>query len=76
MGYLTGTAEQKAAGVEADEQLRPCAFCCGLRYVSHSLNSLQGVLQGIIQGTAMMVVKGDTRTLDCSSCGGWRHVGV
>ena len=36
-------------------------------YMSHSLNSLKGVYIGIIYGTTIGVIKGDTRSLDYSS---------
>ena len=36
--------------------------------VSYSLNSLEGVKQGIIRGSIIGVKKGDTRSLDYSSC--------
>ena len=32
--------------------------------MSHNLNSLKGVLQGILQGTTMAVISGDTRSSD------------
>ena len=35
--------------------------------MSYSLNSVKGVTQGIIQGTAEAASKGDTRSLDYSS---------
>ena len=36
--------------------------------MSYSLNSLKGVTEGIIYGPTIGVTKGDTRSLDCSSC--------
>ena len=36
-------------------------------YISYSLNSLRGVLQGMIWGTTIGERKGDTRSLDYSS---------
>ena len=36
--------------------------------MSYSLNSLKGVIYGIIYGTTIVVIKGDTRSLDYSSC--------
>ena len=36
--------------------------------MSYSLNSLKGVIWGIIWGTTRGVIKGDTRSLDYSSC--------
>ena len=36
-------------------------------HMSHSLNSLKGVRKGIIQGSTIGDIKGDTRSLDCSS---------
>ena len=36
--------------------------------MSHNLNSLKGVIWGIIYGTTIGVIKGDTRSLDYSSC--------
>ena len=37
--------------------------------MSYSLNSLRGVIYGsILQGTTTGVIKGDTRSLDYSSC--------
>ena len=35
--------------------------------MSHSLNSLKGVIKGIIYGTTIGVIKGDTRSLDSGS---------
>ena len=35
-----------------------------LHYLSYSLNSLDGVLKGITQGTATGAMKGDTRSFD------------
>ena len=35
--------------------------------MSYNLNSLEGVIWGIIYGTAIGVIKGDTRSLDYSS---------
>ena len=35
--------------------------------MTYTLNSLKGVIQGIIQGTTIGVIKGDTRSLDNSS---------
>ena len=37
-------------------------------HVSYSLNSLKGVIQGIISKTTVGVIKGDTRSLDSGSC--------
>ena len=37
--------------------------------MSHSLNSLKGVIQGIIKGTTLGEIKGDTRSLDYTSTG-------
>ena len=37
--------------------------------MSYSLNSLKGVIWGIILGTTIGVIKGDTRSLDYSSNG-------
>ena len=37
--------------------------------MSYSLNSLKGVIQGIIYGTTIGVIKGDSRSLDYSSYG-------
>ena len=36
-------------------------------YMSHNLNSLKGVIWGIIYGTTIGLIKGDTRSLDYSS---------
>ena len=36
--------------------------------MSYSLNSLKGVTEGIIQGTIMGIIKGDTRSLDNHPC--------
>ena len=36
-------------------------------HLSHSLNSLKGDYIGIIQGTTIGVIKGDTRSSDYSS---------
>ena len=36
--------------------------------MSCSLNSLKGVIWGIILGTTIGLIKGDTRSLDYSSC--------
>ena len=38
--------------------------------MSHSLNSLKGGYMGIIYGTTIGVIKGDTRSLDNGSYGG------
>ena len=35
--------------------------------MSHSLNSLKGVIWGIIEGSTIGVIKGDTRSLDYGS---------
>ena len=35
-------------------------------HLSYSLNSLKGVIEGIIYGTTIGVIKGDTRSLDDS----------
>ena len=35
--------------------------------MNHSLNSLKGVILGIILGTTIGVIKGDTRSLDYGS---------
>ena len=35
--------------------------------MNHSLNSLKGVEKGIIYGTTLGLIKGDTRSLDYSS---------
>ena len=35
--------------------------------MSYSLNSLKGVIYGIIYGTTIGLIKGDTRSLDNSS---------
>ena len=35
--------------------------------MSHSLNSLKGDIKGIIQGTTIGLIKGDTRSLDNGS---------
>ena len=48
-------------------------------YLSYSLNSLKGVIWGIIYGTTIGGSKGDTRSLDSSSFGFggvWRGLGV
>ena len=37
--------------------------------MSYSLNSLKGVIWGIIYGTTIGVIRGDTRSLDYSSYG-------
>ena len=37
--------------------------------MSYSLNSLKWVIWGIIQGTALAAIKGDTRSLDYGSYG-------
>ena len=37
--------------------------------MSHNLNSLKGVIYGIIYGTTIGVIKGDTRSLAYSSYG-------
>ena len=37
--------------------------------MSYSLNSLKGVTQGIISGTTIGLIRGDTRSLDYSSYG-------
>ena len=39
----------------------------GLNEMSYSLNSLKGVMWGIIWGTIILVIKGDTWSSDCSS---------
>ena len=39
--------------------------------MSYSLNSLKGVIWGIIWRTTIGVIKGDTRSLDYSSYGFW-----
>ena len=44
------------------------AVCCVMCHVSFSLNSLKGGYIGIIYGTTIGVIKGDTRSLDYSSC--------
>ena len=36
---------------------------------SYNLNSLKGAIEEIIQGSILRLIKGDTRSLDCSSCG-------
>ena len=36
-------------------------------HMSYSLKSLKGVIQGVIQGTTIGVIKWDTRSLDSSS---------
>ena len=36
-------------------------------YIIYSLKSLKGVIQGIIDGTTIGLIKGDTRSLDKSS---------
>ena len=36
--------------------------------MSHYINSLKGIIYGNIWGTAITVIKGDTRSLDYSSC--------
>ena len=36
-------------------------------HMYYSLNSLKGVIYGIIEGTTIEVIKGDTRSLDYSS---------
>ena len=36
-------------------------------YMSYSLNPLKGVIYGIIQGTTIVLIKGDTMSLDHSS---------
>ena len=38
-----------------------------MAHMSYSPNSLKGVIWGIIYGTTIGVIKGDTRSLDCSS---------
>ena len=38
-------------------------------YLSYSLNSLKGVIWGIVFGTITVFIKGDTRSLAYSSCG-------
>ena len=38
-----------------------------VEHMSYSLNSLKGVISGIIQGTTIGFIKGDTRNLDYSS---------
>ena len=55
---------------------RPICKMCRARaegwlveHLSHSLKSLKGVLQGIIQGNTIGVIKGDTRSLDNGSFG-------
>ena len=35
--------------------------------MSHSLNSLKGAIQGIIEGRALRVIEGDTKRIDYSS---------
>ena len=37
-------------------------------HVSHNLNSFKGVIQAIISGNTLRAIKGDTRSLDYSSC--------
>ena len=37
--------------------------------MSYSLNSLQEVIEGIIYGTTIKIIKGDTRGLDYGSYG-------
>ena len=37
--------------------------------MSYSLNSLKGVIYGILREITITVVNGDTRSLDCSSHG-------
>ena len=42
--------------------------------MSYSLNSLMGGYIGDYIGTTIGVIKGDTRSLDYSSYGGWAHL--
>ena len=49
-----------------------CPFCA---YMSYSLNSLKGHIQGIIYGITIGDIKGDTRSLDNGSySAGLKHL--
>ena len=43
--------------------------------MSHNLNSLQGVLEGIMSGTDIGAITRDSRSLDCKS-DTWRFIGL
>ena len=45
----------------------PRAPSMRVQYMSYNLNSLKGDYTGIVQGTTIGVIKGDTRSLDYSS---------
>ena len=38
-----------------------------LECMSHSLHALNGIIYGIVRGSIIAVIKGDARSLDCSS---------
>ena len=68
-----GQTETKGKGLDPElrtaEQLKYDAPLLLLQiHVSYSLNTLKGVLQGIIYGSIAGVGKGDTRSSDYSSC--------
>ena len=43
----------------------------GFACLSYSLNSLKGVIHGIVKGSIVAVTRGDTRSLDYSLLGVW-----
>ena len=45
-------------------------------YMSYNLNSLKGVIWGIIYGTTIGIIKGDTRSLDYSSHESWLQAAI
>ena len=44
-----------------------CIEISAVAHMSYSLNSLKGDIYGIIQGTTIGLIKGDTRSLDNGS---------
>ena len=49
------------------QSLHPRPYTNHRTHMSYSLNSLRGVIWGIIYGTTIGVIKGDTRSLDNGS---------
>ena len=56
-----------SAAVSALEKVAMSQQQGSFSYMSYSLNSLKGVVWGIISGTTIGDIKGDTRSLDYSS---------
>ena len=68
MVLLGRKSSRKSLLFNRAQQLRPGHVKRVWRtHLNYSLNSLKGVIWGYIYGTTLRAIKGDTRSLDCSS---------